>query len=204
MTKRHDDHSPSHGHRPRHCANLKSACSRSRTSLYLISTQLLLLSLARAAPLPSAQSPHPMPASTIIDPSAQKLNLTSTNSSLVSSPNTTPSNTDNSTVLEAYPTIDNTSDPASNSTQQFWLGNSNPDTFQIFYPGGSINPSESPEGNGTIRYLAQPPQVDQTSSTNATLEYNVFLPESFSFLGGGSLPGLSGGGNECCTSGGPE
>jgi len=131
----------------------------------------------------------------ITDPSAQNDTTNSTQSYLPI--------TNNSTILETFPSSLNDTD-SSNSTQQFWLGTSNPDTFQIFYPGGSIAP-ESQQGDDEVRFTAQPPPVEKIGSdTNATLEYNVFLPETFSFAKMGTLPGLHGGGKGCCTSNGPE
>jgi hypothetical protein len=170
----------------------------------LLALNLLCAYSTQAAPLPPAQAVvraplTPIHAASIADPSAQYTTSTSDQTS-----NTIPVS-DNSTVLDAFPSSDNSADSLANATQQFWLGTPDPDTFQIFYPGGSIHTAESPQGDGQYRFDAEPPTVDEMGTdTNATLEYNVYLPETFSFTKEKSLPGLYGGSQECCSVTGEE
>ena len=72
-----------------------------------------------------------------------------------------------------------------------WESSSN--SMQIFYPSGSINPGNSPQG-GT-EFYAHP--LDLRAANNVTLEYSVYFPEDFDFVKGGKLPGLYGGHKGC-------
>ncbi|KAK8864571.1 hypothetical protein IAR55_001821 [Kwoniella newhampshirensis] len=67
-------------------------------------------------------------------------------------------------------------------------------SLQVFYPKGSINPGNSPQG-GTEFYAR--PLESITQATNASLEYSVYFPADFDFVKGGKLPGLYGGHKGC-------
>ncbi|KAK4688832.1 hypothetical protein P7C73_g1269, partial [Tremellales sp. Uapishka_1] len=68
-----------------------------------------------------------------------------------------------------------------------------PNSLQIFYPKGSINPGNQPQGGS--EFYASP--LDVTSAKNATLQYSVYFPIDFDFVKGGKLPGLYGGHKGC-------
>ncbi|KAF9265904.1 hypothetical protein L218DRAFT_897844 [Marasmius fiardii PR-910] len=65
--------------------------------------------------------------------------------------------------------------------------------LEIFYPEGSINPSNSPRGGA--QFYASP--IDISSAENVTFSYSVFFPVGFEFVKGGKLPGLYGGHSGC-------
>jgi hypothetical protein len=66
--------------------------------------------------------------------------------------------------------------------------------IETFYPEGSINPGNSPQG-GADFYANPLPAL--TSAQNVTFGYSVFLPVDFEAVRGGKLPGLYGGKTGC-------
>ncbi|KAI0062066.1 hypothetical protein BV25DRAFT_1991733 [Artomyces pyxidatus] len=75
--------------------------------------------------------------------------------------------------------------------QNTWDNNTS--VLQLFYPAGSINPSNSPQG-GSEFYGAP---LDLGTVRNVTLDYSVFFPADFDWVKGGKLPGLYGGHMTC-------
>jgi Polysaccharide lyase 14 len=75
-----------------------------------------------------------------------------------------------------------------------WTNNSC--AYRLFFPSGSINPGNKPQGGSD--FYATPLPVH--SATNVTLQYSVFFPADFEWVHGGKLPGLYGG-HEGCSGG---
>ncbi|KAI9256652.1 hypothetical protein BDA99DRAFT_441729 [Phascolomyces articulosus] len=69
--------------------------------------------------------------------------------------------------------------------------------LQVTYPKGSSNPAGSPQGG--VGFYAQPINLRREARL-ITFEYQVYFPESFTFVRGGKLPGLYGG-HEGCSGG---
>ncbi|KAF8589737.1 polysaccharide lyase family 14 protein [Ramaria rubella] len=65
--------------------------------------------------------------------------------------------------------------------------------FRLFFPSGSINPGNKPQG-GSDFYAAP---ISLQTATNVTLQYSVFFPADFAWVNGGKLPGLYGGHGGC-------
>ncbi|CAE6521988.1 unnamed protein product [Rhizoctonia solani] len=66
--------------------------------------------------------------------------------------------------------------------------------LEVFFPKGSINPGNSPQG-GADFYASPLPAL--TEAQNVTFGYSVFLPVDFEPMRGGKLPGLYGGKTGC-------
>ncbi|GAB4823472.1 hypothetical protein N2152v2_010518 [Parachlorella kessleri] len=66
----------------------------------------------------------------------------------------------------------------------------------VMYPQGSWAPSGHPPG-GALFYAYPFGDGVPISYTEATLEYDVYLPPDFEFIKGGKLPGLGGGPRGC-------
>ncbi|KAI0046920.1 polysaccharide lyase family 14 protein [Auriscalpium vulgare] len=77
------------------------------------------------------------------------------------------------------------------NVQPAWANDSS--VLQLFYPMGSINPSNSPQGGS--EFYATP--LDLRDARNVTMEYSVFFPADFDWVKGGKLPGLYGGHTTC-------
>jgi hypothetical protein len=77
------------------------------------------------------------------------------------------------------------------SQSSHWESTAN--SVQVFYPGGSINPGNYPQGGA--QFYGHP--LDLSHAKNATLEYSVYFPIDFDFVKGGKLPGLYGGHGGC-------
>ncbi|KAF8321780.1 hypothetical protein DL93DRAFT_2163364 [Clavulina sp. PMI_390] len=69
-------------------------------------------------------------------------------------------------------------------------------SMQLFYPKGSINPGNKPQGGAD--FYATP--ISLNTATNVTMEYSVFVDANMEFVKGGKLPGLYGG-HEGCSGG---
>ncbi|KAI9492239.1 hypothetical protein BDB00DRAFT_958444 [Zychaea mexicana] len=69
--------------------------------------------------------------------------------------------------------------------------------LQVTYPVGSSNPAGSPQGG--IGFYAQPITLRREARL-VSFEYQVYFPDSFTFVKGGKLPGLYGG-HEGCSGG---
>lgn len=65
-------------------------------------------------------------------------------------------------------------------------------SMQAFYPAGSYNFQNSPQG-GFSFYALGPASVDLTTAKEATFGYSVYFPSGFDYVKGGKLPGLYGG-----------
>lgn len=74
--------------------------------------------------------------------------------------------------------------------------NQTDNAMQLFFPQGSINPGNKPQGGAD--FYATPISLDD--ATNVTLEYSVFMDANMDFVKGGKLPGLYGG-HEGCSGG---
>ena len=66
-------------------------------------------------------------------------------------------------------------------------------TYRLFFPSGSINPGNKPQGGSD--FYASPLALQ--SATNVTLQYSIFFPADFEWVQGGKLPGLYGGHGGC-------
>ncbi|CCO29473.1 polysaccharide lyase family 14 protein [Rhizoctonia solani AG-1 IB] len=66
--------------------------------------------------------------------------------------------------------------------------------LEVFFPEGSINPGNSPQG-GADFYASPLPALAEAQ--NVTFAYSVFLPVDFEPVRGGKLPGLYGGKTGC-------
>ncbi|CAE6431981.1 unnamed protein product [Rhizoctonia solani] len=66
--------------------------------------------------------------------------------------------------------------------------------LEVFFPEGSINPGNSPQG-GADFYANPLPTL--TEAQNVTFAYSLFLPVDFEPVRGGKLPGLYGGKTGC-------
>ncbi|KAG9126715.1 hypothetical protein FRC07_002258 [Ceratobasidium sp. 392] len=66
--------------------------------------------------------------------------------------------------------------------------------IEAFYPEGSINPGNSPQGGADFYANPLPALKD---AQNVTFGYSVFLPINFEPVRGGKLPGLYGGKTGC-------
>lgn len=62
-------------------------------------------------------------------------------------------------------------------------------SMQAFYPAGSYNFQNSPQG-GFSFYAPGPASVDLTTAKEATFGYSVYFPSGFDYVKGGKLPGL--------------
>ncbi|KAI9433885.1 hypothetical protein H4582DRAFT_1983164 [Lactarius indigo] len=67
------------------------------------------------------------------------------------------------------------------------------DPSYVFYPKGSINPGQRPQGGS--QFYAAP--LDLRNARSVTLAYSVFFPSDFEWVKGGKLPGLYGGRTGC-------
>ncbi|KAF8706000.1 Alginate lyase, partial [Rhizoctonia solani] len=67
-------------------------------------------------------------------------------------------------------------------------------SLEVFFPEGSINPGNSPQG-GADFYANPLPAL--TEAQNVTFAYSIFLPADFEPVRGGKLPGLYGGKTGC-------
>lgn len=102
--------------------------------------------------------------------------------------------TTNLAILSGSPAkVTNATGPwnITSETQEHWDYTSN--SLQVFYPSGSINPGNKPQGGA--EFYAKP--IDLTLAQNASLEYSVYFPFDFDFVKGGKLPGLYGGHKGC-------
>ncbi|CAE6446151.1 unnamed protein product [Rhizoctonia solani] len=72
--------------------------------------------------------------------------------------------------------------------------NNDMSALEVFFPEGSINPGNSPQG-GADFYANPLPAL--TEAQNVTFSYSVFLPADFEPVRGGKLPGLYGGKTGC-------
>ncbi|ORY32859.1 hypothetical protein BCR39DRAFT_492344, partial [Naematelia encephala] len=68
-----------------------------------------------------------------------------------------------------------------------------PNSLEILYPQGSINPGNQPQGGA--EFYADP--LDIAAAQNVSLQYSVYFPHDFDFVKGGKLPGLYGGHKGC-------
>ena len=71
--------------------------------------------------------------------------------------------------------------------------NATDNAMQLFFPKGSVNPGNRPQGGSD--FYATPLPLDH--ATNVTMEYSVFMDENMDFVKGGKLPGLYGGHQGC-------
>jgi hypothetical protein len=62
-------------------------------------------------------------------------------------------------------------------------------SMQAFYPAGSYNFQNSPQG-GFSFYAPGPASVDLTTAKEATFGFTVYFPAGFDFVKGGKIPGL--------------
>ncbi|KAG8753039.1 hypothetical protein FRC12_011686 [Ceratobasidium sp. 428] len=83
------------------------------------------------------------------------------------------------------------STPAPSSTLK-WTNEMS--AIEAFYPEGSINPGNSPQGGADFYANPLPALKD---AQNVTFGYSVFLPVDFEPVRGGKLPGLYGGKTGC-------
>jgi len=65
--------------------------------------------------------------------------------------------------------------------------------MQLFYPEGSINPKNEPQGGA--EFYATP--LDISDAQSVTLQYSAFFPADFDWVLGGKMPGLYGGRTGC-------
>ena len=65
--------------------------------------------------------------------------------------------------------------------------------LQVFYPEGSINPKQRPQGGS--QFYAAP--LDVRHARSVTFAYSIFFPSDFDWVKGGKLPGLYGGRTGC-------
>lgn len=61
--------------------------------------------------------------------------------------------------------------------------------MQAFYPKGSYNFQNSPQG-GFSFYAPGPSSVDLTTAKEATFGYTAYFAKGFNFVKGGKVPGL--------------
>ena len=62
-------------------------------------------------------------------------------------------------------------------------------SMQAFYPAGSYNFQNSPQG-GFSFYAPGPASVDLTTAKEVTFGYTAYFPAGFDFVKGGKVPGL--------------
>lgn len=79
----------------------------------------------------------------------------------------------------------------SSKLPRLWTNSSS--AYRLFFPSGSINPGNKPQGGSD--FYATPLSVQ--SATNVTLQYSIFFPADFEWVHGGKLPGLYGGHGGC-------
>ncbi|CAE6508847.1 unnamed protein product [Rhizoctonia solani] len=81
--------------------------------------------------------------------------------------------------------------PAPTGTHEW---NNDMSALEVFFPEGSINPGNSPQGGADFYANPLPTLKD---AQNVTFGYSVFLPADFEPVRGGKLPGLYGGKTGC-------
>ncbi|CAE6482649.1 unnamed protein product [Rhizoctonia solani] len=72
--------------------------------------------------------------------------------------------------------------------------NNDMSALEVFFPEGSINPGNSPQGGADFYANPLPALIE---AQNVTFGYSVFLPVDFEPVRGGKLPGLYGGKTGC-------
>ncbi|KAJ2911457.1 hypothetical protein MD484_g8960, partial [Candolleomyces efflorescens] len=66
-------------------------------------------------------------------------------------------------------------------------------SLQLFYPAGSINPAQKPQGGA--EFYASP--LDISTARNVSFRFSVFFPADFDWVLAGKLPGIYGGHTGC-------
>ena len=84
------------------------------------------------------------------------------------------------------------STPSSSLGKTSW-NNATDNAMELFYPKGSVNPGNKPQGGSD--FYATP--IPLNGATNVTMEYSVFMDANMEFVKGGKLPGLYGGHQGC-------
>ncbi|KAI0263749.1 hypothetical protein BC834DRAFT_791831, partial [Gloeopeniophorella convolvens] len=95
-------------------------------------------------------------------------------------------------VAGGTPTVEEiTSANESAVSLESWSNSSS--MLQLFYPEGSINPSNKPKGGA--EFYAAP--LSLAHARNVSFAYSVFFPSDFEWVKGGKLPGIYGGHTTC-------